>query len=528
MGKLYQFDSAFLCNFICKTFLKKDGIEANFFKILMLFVVTCFVEKSASAQIAAWDFTGPGNVATFSATTFDINLISSGGFNNVTRGAGAAASTGVNSFRTQKFSNDGILVSNTDYFQITLSPVPGYKLSLSTINADLNGTDTYAALTGVSNQFAYSLDGSNFKLIGNPVIVIGAPKSLPQIDLSGIPELQNIASGVTVTIRYYASGQTTSGGWGFYSSVAGKNGLAIGGSLTPSASTLSFIALPSTGITNQSLSAFSVEVRKYDNTLDKTFSGNITLTKASGPGSINGTLSLAAISGVSTFNNVSFDQPGNYTITAAANSTISVTSGTITISESSLPTDYFRSNVVSGDWQSSLAWQSSHDNINWFPSTIIPGNLSRGISIRNGHTIRLATNVNAKLLTIESGGTLTNTNVSGGYLLTIEDDGTLASDFNIYGTYILFGKIPVFNVGAIATVFANGLVRADENIGSENFASSTDVFFKTGGVFEWNNGNAFNTQLVTYFPNAINDVPIFRISKATPLLGSTKINIWKG
>ena len=113
-------------------------------------------------------------------------------------------------------------------------------------------------------------------------------------------------------------------------------------------------------------------------------------------------------------------------------------------------------------------------------------------------------------------------------MLTVEDEGTAASDFNIYGTYVLFGKIPAFNNGAIATVFANGLVRADENTGSEYFASSINVSFKTGAIFEWNNYNVFNTQQVIYFPNAISEVPIFRISKTTPALGSTKDNTFNG
>jgi hypothetical protein len=122
-------------------------------------------------------------------------------------------------------------------------------------------------------------------------------------------------------------------------------------------------------------------------------------------------------------------------------------------------TDYFRSNVANGDWQSASSWQSSHDNSNWFPSTVIPGNSSSGITIRNGHSIKLTADVSTRLLTIEAGGTLTNTNVSGGSLLTVEDDGTAASDFNIYGTYVLLGNPPTFTAGATATVFQNALVR---------------------------------------------------------------------
>ena len=96
------------------------------------------------------------------------------------------------------------------------------------------GLAAYYATPGVTSQFAYSLDGNTFILIGNPVTTTSL--TLPQIDLSGIAALQNVPSDVTITIRYYASGQTTTGGWGFTSSTASKNGFVIGGSVTSAGS----------------------------------------------------------------------------------------------------------------------------------------------------------------------------------------------------------------------------------------------------------------------------------------------------
>lgn len=82
-------------------------------------------------------------------------------------------------------------------------------------------------------QFAYSLDGTSFTLIGAPITVTGTPSTLPQINLSGVSALQNVPASTTITLRYYASGQTTTGGWGFNSPSAGTYGLAIGGALMP-------------------------------------------------------------------------------------------------------------------------------------------------------------------------------------------------------------------------------------------------------------------------------------------------------
>ncbi len=183
------------------------------------------------SQIAAWDFTGYYSLVTVAATLFQSNLVTVSGMNTVTRGPGAASSGGANSFRTLGFQNNGISTGNSDYFQVTLQAAPGYRLSLATIDARFNGSTTFFAGAGVTSQFAYSLDGANFSLIGSPV---QSPSLvMAQVSLAGIPELQNVYSVTTVTLRYYASGQTTTGGWGFHSPSAGLYGLAIGGNVTP-------------------------------------------------------------------------------------------------------------------------------------------------------------------------------------------------------------------------------------------------------------------------------------------------------
>ena len=190
------------------------------------------VDKGAT-PILAWDFTGASAVATWAATTINSNLDTTGSAANITRGSTAPASTAANSFRTTGFKNDGISTANTDYYQVQLKAQTGYLLSLSTIDATYAGTGTYCASPGASGQFAYSLDGSTFTLIGSPFVTTSTPYDMSTISLSGIPALQNLPSTQTVYMRYYASGQTTTGGWGFYSSDTGNDGLAIGGIIAP-------------------------------------------------------------------------------------------------------------------------------------------------------------------------------------------------------------------------------------------------------------------------------------------------------
>jgi hypothetical protein len=197
------------------------------FKLLIVALLfSCF----SFGQIAAWDFFGESSPVTSTADIFNVNMDAS---NSIVRGSGAASSVATNSFRTVGFQNNGISTANTDYFQVTLSATAGNTLSLSTIDARFAGTATFANSPGVSNQFAYSLDGTTFTLIATPQILIGTPATLTQIDLSGIGALQNVPEATTVTLRFYASGQTTTGGWGFTSPAAGAYGLAIGGSVNP-------------------------------------------------------------------------------------------------------------------------------------------------------------------------------------------------------------------------------------------------------------------------------------------------------
>lgn len=186
----------------------------------------------APIVLAGWDLFGQSSPVSFAATTFNSNLVSTSAQSEITRGAGAISSAGGSSFRTTGFQNNGISTANTDYFQTTLKTTTGYSLNLSTITANLVGTATFSASPGVSSQFAYSLDGTTFTLIGSPTILIGAtPAAMPSVNLTGITALQNVPSGTTVYIRYYATGQTTTGGWGFSSASAGTNGLAFSGNI---------------------------------------------------------------------------------------------------------------------------------------------------------------------------------------------------------------------------------------------------------------------------------------------------------
>jgi hypothetical protein len=98
------------------------------------------------------------------------------------------------------------------------------------------------------------------------------------------------------------------------------------------ATQLAFVSVPAGGQVGAILPAFSVEARRPDNTVDVNYAGQITLSKASGPGALTGTLTKNAINGVAFFNDISFDQAGNYTLNANASGLASALSSEITIS----------------------------------------------------------------------------------------------------------------------------------------------------------------------------------------------------
>lgn len=182
---------------------------------------------TAKQYLAAWDFFGESNQPSSSADIFDA-LLDSG--RDLIRGSDVNPSNGGNSFRSLGFKNNGISTTNNDYFQFSLSVTNGKTLTITSVVARFVGTTTFFAAPGVTNQFAYSTNDSSFILMEPPVLVTSTNVPIT-FDFSGVSELRNISSGTTVTLRFYASGQTTTGGWGFGSSAAGNYGLAVEGTI---------------------------------------------------------------------------------------------------------------------------------------------------------------------------------------------------------------------------------------------------------------------------------------------------------
>jgi hypothetical protein len=92
--------------------------------------------------------------------------------------------------------------------------------------------------------------------------------------------------------------------------------------------------LATSGTTDIDFDSFTVTAqRSGDSSTDLNYSKSITLSIASGSGNLGGTTSKAASSGVVTFDNISFDAAGDFTIQAADGSLTSSASPSITITD---------------------------------------------------------------------------------------------------------------------------------------------------------------------------------------------------
>ncbi|SFC98841.1 hypothetical protein SAMN05421780_1171, partial [Flexibacter flexilis DSM 6793] len=108
------------------------------------------------------------------------------------------------------------------------------------------------------------------------------------------------------------------------------------------ASQLVFGSVPSSGTATNMVSTFTVTAKRTDNSTDNTYGGNVTISKASGPGTLDGTLTKTASSGVATFNDITFSAAGTYTLLATATSVAgTVTSTNIVISVAPTMTEAF-------------------------------------------------------------------------------------------------------------------------------------------------------------------------------------------
>jgi len=104
-----------------------------------------------------------------------------------------------------------------------------------------------------------------------------------------------------------------------------------------SASHLAFVGVPLAAQPGIVMGSFTVQARRPDFSVDQSYTDSIFISKASGPGSVSGTLRKKALNGVATFDNVIFSVSGTYTLDASASGLTSATSSSINVLTIEIP-----------------------------------------------------------------------------------------------------------------------------------------------------------------------------------------------
>jgi uncharacterized repeat protein (TIGR03803 family) len=288
--------------------------------------------------------------------------------------AGSAVSPAVTVSVEDQFGN--VVTSNTSSVTVAVATGPGTlggtvtvaavngvatfnNLSLTTAgNYTVNATD--GALTGAtSSSFTVSpAAAAKLAFAQQPTNVAAGSTISPAVTVDVEDQYGNIVTGNTSNVTMsIASGPGTLGGTvtvaavngvatfsnlslttsGSYALSAGDGALttATSGSFTVSpaaASKLVFAQQPTNVTAGAAISpAVTVDVEDQYGNIVTGNTSNVTMAVASGPGTLGGTLTVAAVNGVATFSNLSATKAGAYTIKATDGALTSATSSSFTI-----------------------------------------------------------------------------------------------------------------------------------------------------------------------------------------------------
>jgi hypothetical protein len=248
---------------------------------------------------------------------------------------------------------------------------------------------------------------------------------------------------------------------------ASDKSVVCSGSVVVPATKLAFINVPSSGLAGSNIASFTVQAQANDNSVSTTFTGNITLTLATGPGNISGTLTKAAVAGIATFNDIAFDQPGTYTLFANATGLNQALSSVIIITDLPQLTEVILPLYIQGV-------NGTNSNRLPFAYRIQLSNLLPSATYRYMNQIVISTDG--------------PTTAGAGNAIYVNTDNTFSRSsspsFNTPGNY---GEFTTDMNGSYTGWFMN------EPTGNARFTPGNDVYIR----FRLNNGNE-GTSVVTY------------------------------
>ncbi|MFT3679551.1 MAG: T9SS type A sorting domain-containing protein [Ferruginibacter sp.] len=447
--------------------------------------------NTQGAAVANFDFTitddGISPSTDFENTEVNALIITPGAGNDIADWtqviAGAEISDGEN-------TAEGII----DQTSITFITDPG---SLGLITDDASKTYTLKVwLKNDMGTLKTTIDGDNLVFKINPA----------GIDFAG---------------SQFTGGQEQSSG-------SGNNAIAV------TASQLAFVSNASNAGTNVAMSpAVTVSANDANGNRDTDFTEQVSITST---GTLSGSpVSVSAVQGLAAFSSLTHTAAGTGLVLNAERTTAGdwdVQSNSFTITVVTSSSDFFRSNVTTGNWGTASSWESSADGTNgWITSTLVPGNGAKTITIRNGNTITIATStsVTADQIVIENGGTLIQqgtlsvTNDASGDDIIVQSGGTMAYAFN--GTtpsYPSSSTIRI-NAGGVLSLRATGITTAASVI------YGASHIYDDASILEWALAASPSASGITFFPNATaSTVPILRFAQTVTSLGGGGTTVVNG
>ncbi len=195
----------------------------------------------------------------------------------------------------------------------------------------------------------------------------------------------------------------------------------------------------------------------------------------------------------------------------------------------SLASDFFRSRST-GNWHTTTTWESSADNVNWIPATLIPTVAANTVTIRTEHVVTIAADLEIDQLVIQQGAQLIRS--AGAFTLA---DGP-GNDMVVNGLFAFQGGEETSYaasssvlVGPEATVEVRSNTVPASTLAPSHYATSTNFLYQTGAVFSWNvpGGSTLTVSNLTFFPNTLGNsqanTPVFSVRSSLTIGGASPL-----
>ena len=318
-------------------------------------------------------------------------------------------------------------------------PSSNYSITQPTLTASITAVALTVSSPSANNK---TYDGTTSAVITGTLNGIISP-DVVTLTGTGTFSTANVGTGISVTSTSTLGGANT----GNYT-LTQPTGITA--NITQASQTITFGALASKTTSD---AAF---------TLTGSASSGLTITYSSS-NSLVATVSGNTVTIVGAGSTViTASQSGNSNYSAATNVT-----QTLTVTQGSAPTDYYRSLNTTGNWNTASAWQSSVDNSSWITATLVPTSSANLITIQTGHTITINADATASTLLI---------------------NGTLSFDGNSSRSFDVSGDISISSTGTFNAPNSSGYayLTTTGNIVNNNVLDfytngSCDVTFNKNG-----------------------------------------------